>query len=262
MKKGNLLAAVILLSAAGLAQAQEGKLGVILDVTYASRYIWRGFDLYKNNHSAIQPSIDLDLYGTGFGINVFWSRANGSGFENAERFEYTIDYGSTLFEGETYATDYSVGWIYYNYPDNPRKALDLQEAFASFSWPNICPLGFVPSYTIIKMWPAEGGADPGTRDYGGWLHVFGLGYDLALPGFMPGTTEQILHLSTDIVYNDGLGGDAVDHDWSHAVFGASTGFAVTDNLTFTPAVYYQSSWEDSVDSSDEVWTTMSMTYKF
>lgn len=262
MKKVILLIAVILLSTAGLAQAQEDKLGVTLGVKYMSRYIWRGFDMYKNNHSAIRPFIDIDLYGTGFGVNIIHSRGFGSGLENMEKLNYTLYYGNKMFEGETYATKYKVGWVYYSYPDEPRKARDLQEAFATFSWPEICPAGIVPKYTVIRMWPAESEAN--CRNNGGWWHIFGLGYDLTVPGLMPETPEQILHLSVETAYNGSVyaGGDSVDHDWSHAVFGLSTSFPIAKNCTFAPGIYYQSSWDDSVNSSDEYWTTLTVKYKF
>ena len=61
---------------------ERGGLRGVIDVSYVSRFIWRGYDVYANNHSAFQPSIDLDLFGTGFGLNVWMSRANGSGFED------------------------------------------------------------------------------------------------------------------------------------------------------------------------------------
>jgi hypothetical protein len=278
-KKGILLIAVILLSAGGLVQAQEEKLSGTIDVTYLSSYIWRGFDYYADDHSAIQPSIDIDLYGTGFGVNVLWSRAISGGFENAERISVALYYGSSLFLDESYNTDYKIGWVYYGFPDEPRggnmpathpdaQAADMQEFFASFSWPEICPAGIVPSYTILTMWPSEG--DSAARKNSGWAHIFGLGYDLAVPGIVEGTEEQILHLSAAAVYNDGvapgvvIGGASgtVDHDWSHAVFGISTDFDLGHNLSFTPAVYYQSSWEDTVNTEDETWVSLSMKYSF
>ncbi len=74
--------------------------------------------------------------------------------------------------------------------------------------------------------------------------------------------SQKLNLSTNLVYNDGAGAANVAHDWSHIVFGVSTGFAITQNLTFTPGFYFQKSMEKSVDGSDEYWTTLSMAYKF
>ncbi len=269
MKKGILLAAVILLSTAGLVQAQENELGVTLGVKYMSRFIWRGFDIYKDNDGAIRPFIDLDLYGTGFGVNIIQTRGFDGGMTNTERmekFNYTLYYRNKLFEGETYATNYKTGWVYYSYPERRRSSADLQEIFVTLSWPEICPEGIVPKYTIVRMWPAMHDAD--CNQNGGWWHIFGLGYDLSVPGLTSETPEQILHLSVETAYNSsvyvqsGAGGDAVDHDWSHAVFGISTNFDLGNDLTFAPGIYYQSSWDDSVNPSDEYWTTLTLKYKF
>jgi len=265
MKKGILLVAVILLSTAGLAQAQEDELGVTLGVKYMSRFIWRGFDVYSNNDAAIRPFVDIDLYGTGFGVNVIHTRGVGDEMRNTERmekFNYTLYYRNKLFEGETYATNYKAGWVYYNYPERERSSADLQEAFVSFSWPEICPEGIVPKYTIIRMWPAESKAD--CRNNGGWWHILGLGYDLAMPGLTSEIPEQILHLSVETAYNSSVygRGDNTKHDWSHAAFGISTNFDLGNDLTLTPGMYYQSSWEDSVNPSDEYWATLTLKYKF
>ncbi|GAF74314.1 unnamed protein product, partial [marine sediment metagenome] len=92
------------------------------------------------------------------------------------------------------------------------------------------------------------------------FHIFGLGYDWTVADLLPETPEQILHLSADLVYNGGVFG--ADHDWSHMVFGVSTDFEVADNLTFTPALYYQASIENTVNTQDEVWVGLSMKYKF
>ena len=256
-----LLIAVVLLCTTALSQAQEDKLGVTLDATYVSRYIWRGFDLGVENHSAFQPSVDVDFWGTGFGLNVWNTRSNQH--VNEEELDITLYYGNSLFESEIYATDYTIGWVYYSYPDMPRSGgADAEEIFAALSWPELCPFGIVPSYTYIYMWQADGGGKSLFRQAEGSIHVFGLGYDWSAPGVLPGTTEQVLHLSLDVVYNDGMAGATVKHDWSHAVFGVSTGFALTDNLTFTPGLYFQSSWEDTVNTSDEYWTSLSVTYTF
>jgi len=259
-KKAVFLLTAITSTMVGIAQAEDSKLGVTVDVTYVSRYIWRGFDTYPNNHSAIQPSIDIDFYGSGFCMNVWWSRANGSGFESSEEIDYTLYYCNSLFKDESYATEYTIGWIYYSYPHQPPRAANMQEVYTTFSWPNICPAGLVPSYTIVSTWPAESESD--ISDYAGWLHIFGLCYDLNVPGFLSEAKERILHLSAQTIYNDSAYGSAIDHDWSHAVFGISTSFNLRDNLTLTPGFYYQSSWDDSVNDSDEYWTSLSLTYTF
>ena len=260
MKKVILLTAVILLSATTFAQAQEELTGTV-DVTYLSQYIWRGFEMY-GNQSAIQPSINLDLYGTGLGLKVLWSRANSSGYESEEELDFTLSYSNSLYEYETYATDYQVGWMYYTFPDGPSKGEtvsdDWQEMFATLSWPEIFPEGVVPSYTVIKMWNSEEYSP--ANGISGWLHILGASYDLPIEGLLPDTPEQILNLSAALVYNDGVGG--VDRDWSHAVFGVSTGFDLGNDCTFTPGLYYQSSMEDTVNRSDEFWATVGVSYAF
>jgi len=182
----------------------------------------------------------------------------------------TLYYGNSLFEGETYATNYTVGWVYYNHPDQSSNFMDMQEFFASLSWPEVCPFGVVPSYTIVCLWPSESdsvlnrtvlpGAVPARGDAGGWIHVVGLGYDLTVPGPLPEIPEQTLHLSADMAYNDGVLG--ADHDWSHAVLGVSTEFDLAENIAFIPALYYQVSMDDSVNDEDEWWVTLGLSYKF
>jgi hypothetical protein len=277
-KEGILLTAVILLAAVGFAEAQEGELSGTVDFTYLRSFIWRGFDYYgPGEHSAIQPSVDIDLGGTGFGANVVWTRAFSSGFENAERLALSLYYCNSICEGEPCAIDYKVGWVYYKFPDESpsgssdpdAQAADMQEAFASLSWPDLCPAGVVPSYTVVAMWPAEGSS--ATSVNSGWAHILGVGYDWTVEGLLPDTPEQDVHLSASLVYNDGLAPgvaninasrNAVDHDWSHAVFGVSTDFELAENLSLTPGFYYQSSWEDTVNTEDEAWYTLSLSYRF
>lgn len=245
-------------------EEKKSTLGITLDTTLVSRYIWRGFDCYPNNHSGFQPSIDFDLYGTGFGVNIWSSMANGSGFEDFKELDYTLYYSNTFKKDELFTTEYILGWVYYSYPGISRNTANMQEAFATLSWPNLCPVGIVPRYTAACLWPAE--SKSGVRDAGGWFHIFGLDYDLELPNLLKNTEGQIIHLSLETIYNDGayLPCDArynnVDHDWSHAVMGISTSFEVADNLTFTPAWHYQSSWENTVNTQDENWMSLSMTY--
>ena len=269
MKKGILLAAAILLSAAGFAQAQEGELSGSANLTFLSSYIWRGYDWYRNNGPAVQLGMDLNFYDTGFGLSIVNTRAlkSGNGFgnishQNLERIDLTLSYNNNLFEGQQYATDYKLGWVYYNFPDSSSNYMDMQELFLSLSWPEMCPRGIVPSYTIVCLWPSESNSwiDTQTGGAGGWLHIVGVGYDWTIPGFVPETPEQILHLSADLVYNDGVFG--ADHDWSHGTLGVSTMFNIVENLTLTPGLYYQVSMDDSVNDKDEFWVSLGLSYKF
>ena len=238
-----------------LQNCPEPSLTVALDATYVSRYLWRGYNFYENNHSAFQPSVDVDLFGTGFGLNVWTSMANGSGFEDDKEIDYTFSYSNSLFDQQPYATKYSLGWVDYTCPGKSRQDGDMQELYLSLAWPEICPLGVTPYYTAAATWPSKGGGD--TSANSGWFHIVGLCYDLTLANL---PDDQALHLSAETIYNDGAYGS--DHDWSHAVFGVSTDIAIAEHLTFSPGVYYQCSWEDTVNTQDEYWFSLSLTYAF
>jgi len=280
MKKGILVSAVILLMAAGMAQAQEGELQGSVGISWTSKYVWRGFDVY-DDHAAIHPIIDLDLFGTGFHFSTEAHRANSSGFENTERWDYTIYYLGRIFEDEPYATNYRLGYVYYNFPDmsshtaggvNPGGlygSIDLQEVHAIFSWPKILGIeGLVPTYCLVKLSPANSGTAVGANSpvggtASGFAHIFMLDY--GLPVTCPFTGDQkTLNLHSEFIFNDGVSptGSNVDHDWSNAVFGITTNFDLANNLTFTPGVYWQSSWDESVNPEDEYWVSLGVTYKF
>ena len=70
-----------------------------------------------------------------------------------------------------------------------------------------------------------------------------------------------LNLSAELTYNDGLGG--VPSDWSYFTLGASTGFEITENLTFTPGLYHQITMDKSIASRKNItYCKLSMKYKF
>ena len=277
MKYVVLLIAVLSMSTACFAQIWEGDLlGLEGDlhgtvgVTYDSKYIWRGFDVYADK-SAIHPFVDLDLFQTGFGINLTMHRANSSGFEDWERWDYTLYYQNGLFGGEPYATNYRFGYMYYNFPDHSADWFDLQELHAVLSWPNLIPVkGLCPSYVLVKLWPAHSGSTvegriPGQSNVSGFAHIFMLDYAFAAPGILPEVPEQLVKLHSELVYNDGVhpGGGNADQDWSNAVIGASTDFDLGYSVTFTPGIYYQVTMDNSVNrDDDETWVSLTLRYAF
>ena len=273
-KQGILLAAVVLFCAVGFAQAQPGELHGSVDFTLQSKYIWRGFDVYGEK-AAMQPSLDVDLFGTGLGIDIMGHRALPGGYEVAERWDYTLYYQNMVANDETYALMYRLGYVYYNYPDLRSSDADLQELHAVLSLPKVIPGGLVPTYVLVKLWPNSGGSLvskkvdlttglPSRGSASGWAHIFMLDYPLTVGAIVPNTPEQILNFHAEMVYNDGVGpaGQDVDHDWSNVVFGVSTGFDITDQIVLTPGFYHQISMDKTVDDENETWATLSATYKF
>jgi len=273
MKNGILAVAVVVFAIGGIGWAAEGDIGVDIDATWVSKYIWRGIDKLDDK-AAFQPSISVDL-GYGFSTTVWASYAGSSkgggsiSTVNATELNYILTYNGSAFPGEAHQMDYAVNWLYYDFIDEPDNAADAQEFNVAVAFPQICPGGIVPRYTAIYMWPAEGGGP--SNGLVGWIHQFGIDYDIVLGEVIPNNPEQVLTFSADIVYNDGAGVAGttngplktdIDHDWSHVLWGLTTEIACPFGGTFRPGIYYQTSMEDSVNSEDEFWTGLSYTLSF
>jgi len=255
----------------------DGKLHGAIEFSYLTSYIWRGFDVYgPSGDSGIAPAVTLDLFGSGFGFRTQANRAVHSGFENTERWDYTIFYRNMLWPDARHAMAYHIGYVYYNYPDNSRTLADLSEMQGAFSFPQLLGIkGLVPTYVLVKLWPAGSGELVASRvdltrgilsrgTASGWAHIFMLDYGIPITPLLPNQKEQAIRLHSEFVFNDGVGpaGQDVDHDWSNAVFGILTDFELGGGFSFTPAFYIQSSWDDSVNTEDEYWAVLTMQYRF
>ena len=70
-----------------------------------------------------------------------------------------------------------------------------------------------------------------------------------------------IKLSADITFRDG--GSGRDHDWSHVTVGASTKFALTENLSFVPTICHQITMDKSSSRRKDItYGILSMKYKF
>ena len=261
MKNLTLLTLLVLfVSATGTTLAVDN-VDIQVTASWVSQYVWRGIDKLDDK-AAFQPSVNLD-FGNGFSFNVWASLAGGSknggriSTVDAEEHRYSLTYANSIDDFAT-KVNYATSWVYYDYPDQASKSADAQEINLSISLPEICPGGFVPSYTIVKMWSAKSGGP--SNGLSGWIHVIGLDYDIP--------TEEIpLHFSWDLTYNGSAGAPglakraSVDHDWSHMTWGLSSPMAC-GNGTLTPAIYYQTSMEDTVNPTDEFWTGITYSFAF
>ncbi|NLH14995.1 MAG: hypothetical protein GX455_00300 [Phycisphaerae bacterium] len=259
MKKTMLVALVVL--ATGAAWAAEGKLGTEVDLTWASKFIWRGIDV-GDNKAAFQPSVNFDLWGTGFSTKIWgtWlgGPTNGDEAEGpTEKYEYSLTYANSLNKGDAAQLDYALTYTYADYYTTSSEDFDYQDIAASFSLPKIHCM-FVPHYTVAYSWSGRPGPTTGWLNSGseGFVHIVGVDYNFKV-------SEQPMTFSANAIYNDGTYGEAVDHDWCAVVWGLSTSF----KCPFTggkvvPAIYYQTSMDDSVNENDEFWTTISYKISF
>ena len=286
MKKAMLLSTVILLALMSSGYAQDAEMQGTFKLEYSGKYVWRGFNVFGAK-SAIHPTLDLFCPTTSMGLSVEGHRANSSGYEIAERWDYSLYYLGKMFAGEAHEMNFRLAYVYYNFPqqsshsmgDNPIDSpatfsidcgtFDLQEGHAVMSFPKILGVeNLVPTYVLVRLMPVNSGTVVGSKSpsggtSSGFAHIFMLDY--AVPFTCPLTgIDRDMKLHSEFVFNDGVAptGANADHDWSNAVFGVSTSYDLAENVSLNPGFYYQSSWDDSVNSSDEYWASLSLACKF
>jgi len=248
-----LLMVIVILSLVSPVQAEGKKLGVTFDLTYMSKWMTKGKEGY-GQQGAFFETIDVDLWGTGFGTAVAHQSATASGYVDKQRFNYKVYYGNTVFDGELYKTKYKLNWTYKNYYDRARNIGNTQEWKFVFSWPELLSKGLEPYYIIYYEYPAGSNYNM-TPHWTGWVHRFGLKVNLDVAEL-----PKPLCLSSEVAYTDGL--RAADHDWSYATLGLSTKFKISKNLSFAPGIYHQLSMDDSVCDHDVTYCKLSMKCKF
>lgn len=228
------------------------ELTITLDYTYATKYIWYGYDLLWNNDGAHQPSIEFAY--RGFFAGVWGSWADQSGHVGSTELDYYLGYGSTLFEECPLALDFALTYTYFDYP-KVNSDLDGQEIKLQLSLPNLIPVGpanVIPRYEVAYEFDGIQ-SSKGFDD--GWIQLLGLSYGIPIPDFIPTQEGMTLDLDWSIVYNDGTFGS--DSGWSHTTLGVST-TATWGAFYFTPALYRQWSFEDTVNDENEWYATFSV----
>jgi hypothetical protein len=240
-------------------RGMKGKITVDLSATVQSKHIWHGFDLY-DDHGVFLPAVGVTLGDTGFSGKIIRGYPLSGGMEKSVQQLYAIFYTGAFLEDTPYVTNYTANYFYYGLPRIHGAKSDTQEVGATFAWPKLLgDSGLLPNYYFGILWPSRCRSNMDGSE--GFIHVFGLAYDFAVPDFWAAGKSQGFRLSSDITYNDGFGSGGADHDWSHAVLGACTNVGI-GNITFTPYVNYQISMDDSVNDEDELWCGVNLTYRF
>lgn len=233
-------------------------LGIDASLEVGSNHIWHGYDLNSHivegapanpsNRLILDggkptwywaPMLDATVGGTSFHANI-------QGFLHAGEWEERNSFNYMFYWDQLYQEFFQLrfGYNYYDFQHEKADWANFHEAFAGVVLPAF-PLR--PSYHIFHDWYDSDIFDNGAGNF----HVFGLSEALPAPLLITPNCYQEFTLSWDLWFNDGFNG--ADSDWSHSTLGIETDIPLGCGATLTPGVYYQSSFEESVNNNDECW---------
>ncbi|MBN2063530.1 MAG: hypothetical protein JW745_01925 [Sedimentisphaerales bacterium] len=248
---------------ATLANEDTATLGIWADVSYVSKYIYRGVD-FQNDNAAWQPSIYFDLFQTGFSLGVWASLPEDSVNEGATELDFNPSYTFSIFDDEAYKSVITLDYWYFTYPrvKGGWHENEDQNAQLIVKMPKLLQFGdikVVPMYFYCTKWPTYSNlaGDYGVDDYNvsGYFHVLRLNTMMPIPD-----TEKTLTFQAETVYRGDVYGRG--YGFSHVQLSASTGFDMGNGFVLTPGIYHQISIMDSVNTEDEWWTQLSLSKSF
>lgn len=218
---------MLMVASAGL--RAEGELGVTADVTYASKYIFRGVVL---GEQAIHPSVELSY--SGFYAGVWGNVAAGKKDEYPDNEEWDFYVGKSFQLSDITSLD--VGYTFYYYPDAPSiNGTDEFYAGLSFDVQGFSPSIYAYYDTDLEAFTVQGS----------------VGTSLPLEGL--GTS---LDLSASLGNVDGDG-----FSYTYWSLGASIPFQLSKNSTLTPGVTFASHDISGLEDNN-VAGTLSWTFSF
>lgn len=228
-----LAAGCTVIAAAGVVSAQDSvapKLATKLDVSYVSKYIWRGAVL--NPDAAVQPSLTITAP-SGLSYNLWMSENTTTGVAGAANAvvenDHTINYPFTLGK-----LGMNAGYIYYAFPNTSYAS--TQELYAS-----ACLGGkFSPTVSVNYDCDFVRGA----------YIALSSGYCCGMP--FSKDPSRLLNLSAKLgigtgSYNKRAYAGAPDKTaLLDFVVGANTTFSLGGNYSVTPSISYSTIIDNSV----------------
>lgn len=227
-----LLAAVVVFQFVPTSALSE--IGVRTDVTFVSRYVWRGFDCIANDRPAIQPSITFDFGKSGIWFNA-WSAFALADTDFVE-LDLVVGYDKALSEdwmlsaGAGYFTFPSIP----NYPDENSATPEVYAGVTLTSFPLSPNLtlyydfnmgdGIYTTLSVSREFRVKEKKVSSTVLAGYTRQYRGIGVD-------PGISDICLGISTDLELK---------------------------GLTLTPTVNYVIVPNETVNDENEIWVGVSV----
>jgi hypothetical protein len=239
----------------------EGEIDFELSSTFLSRHMINGIDM-TDDHGVVIPTGTVIFGDSGFSAKVIHVYPISNNLVASIENNYAAFYTGSFLEDTPWATHFTLNYFYFGKPNIGGHKNDAREIGSTFFWPQFYKLGngyITPNYYVGHFGASKSNSN--IRNSEGFIHIFGLNYDFEVSEFWPSGDKQAFRLSGNISYNDGYAGAVIEHDWSHAVLGISTSIQ-KGNLTITPMLNYQISMEETVNTQNELWSGINVTYRF
>jgi len=247
---------LVLFSAKAYPDDSEKKLSITTKITYAQKYMWRGFDLQEGD-PAIQPEIVLNFSGTGLYFGIWGNYAMDGQWHVWDEMDFYAGYLLTFNADKPYVMEIDASYTYYYFPNQHRDE-DTQELALSLKLPKLIPkigkTSLVPYSTLYYGWSPKG--------YDTFWIKLGADYKMQIPALLTEQKEQSLTLYVEAFYNDGYKPFETTPGWSYVAAGLRTVFEL-HGISFIPNVNYQRTLKGSVNEDKNVfWYTFGISYYF
>lgn len=210
---------------------------VSLKLDFASRYIWRGFDVFSPNKPAIQPSFTYDFGKSGFSINIWgsFSLAERDRLKSLDEIDITLTYEGKITDELSFQFGIiHYGW--YNVENFIFKDSTTHEFFISAVFPEFF---LSPALTVFY--------DINLGD--GFYVLFQGGHSIKF------SDTVMPNLSFSLGYNAGQWIE--DSGFSDLNIGISLTF-MFNKITIAPFLNYTIVFLDSVNKDNEIWFGLSL----
>jgi len=214
---GGCVLAAMAVAAAAQDQAPAPDLAANLDITYVSKYVWRG--IAQTREGAMQPSLTL-THKSGLSFN-FWASNDFEAGKLTET-DYSLNYAWSIAN-----ISWSAGYVYYAFPNTPFASTSEVYASAGFGG------AFTPTLSISY--------DVGEAK--GYYASLGVGYAVPLSGMAKSTALDLSAKLSVSSANDSKFYYGVDKTalsdlclTAAAPIGMKCGVGITPSLCYTTVI--------------------------
>ncbi|MFA6471561.1 MAG: TorF family putative porin [Candidatus Latescibacterota bacterium] len=248
---------LILLPAVSLVHAEESwvqKSSINLKATYASKYMWRGYDV-QNDVPAFQSDLSFNVSDTGLYAGLWYSAALYSRQEwgDWDEIDGYVGYSQSLFSDKKYSLEYDAAFTHY-YFFRIARANDTKDVMLSLKLPNALP--FFGSYLVPRVKGYYAWNPHFESLYGFWIAVAAM-YDFPLPSLINAKGDRKLSWILESYHCD------CDKKYAKAAgwYNVMTGFSTTvewNGFTCEPGMNYQWSLKHDINPENEFWFMLSV----